>query len=68
MYSDGLYPVTRNNLLRVVAEWDVESISAMMAGMETVMADPEAQGEMSKWMEKLATLIEYAEGENWVVR
>ena len=53
---------------RVVAEWDVESISAMIVGMETVMANPEAQGEMSKWMEKLATLIEYAEGENWVVR
>ena len=40
----------------------------MIAGMETVMANSEAQGEMSKWMEKLATLIEYAEGENWVVR
>ena len=68
MYSDGLNPVTRNNLLWVVAEWDVESISAMIAGMKRVMANPEAQSEMSKWMEKLATLIEYAEGENWVVR
>ncbi len=68
MYSDGLNPVIRNNLLWVVAEWDVESISAMIAGMETVMANPEAQSEMSKWMEKLATLIDYAEAENWLVR
>ena len=53
---------------RVVAEWDVESTSAMNAGLEKVMANSEAESEMSRWMEKLATLIEYAEGENWVVR
>lgn len=53
---------------RVVVEWDVESTAVISAELETVMADPEAQREMSQWMEKLATLIEYAEGENWVVR
>ena len=32
---------------RVVAEWEFESTSAMNAGLETVIAAPEAQSEMS---------------------
>ncbi len=53
---------------RVVVEWEMGSVSEMNNALEQVMADPETKGEMSRWMEKLATLIEYAEGENWVVR
>ena len=53
---------------RVVIEWELESASAMNAALETVMANPDGQAEMSQWMDKLATLIEYAEGENWAVR
>ena len=53
---------------RVVVEWEMESFSEMTSALEKAMSDPAAQGEMAPWMEKLATLIEYAEGENWVVR
>jgi len=53
---------------RVVVEWEMESSSEMGAALEKVMSDPAVQGEMAQWMGKLATLIEYAEGENWVVR
>ena len=53
---------------RVVIEWDMESIASMNDALDRVMANPEGQAEMSQWVEKLATLIEYAEGENWVVR
>ena len=53
---------------RVVVEWEMESMSDMNTTLDQVLANPEAQGEMSQWMEKLAALIEYAEGENWVVR
>ena len=53
---------------RVVVEWDVESVSQMNTELEKVMASPEGQQEMAQWMGKLATLIEYAEGENWMIR
>ena len=53
---------------RVVVEWDVESVSQMNSEIGKVMATPEGQREMGQWMEKLATLIEYAEGENWIVQ
>ena len=52
---------------RVVVEWEMGSVSEMNNALEQVMANPEAQVEMSRWMEKLATLIEYAEGENWAI-
>ena len=52
---------------RVVVEWEVESTAQMNAEIEKAMASPEGQREMGQWMEKLATLIEYAEGENWVI-
>ena len=53
---------------RVVVEWEMGSISEMNTALEQVMADPETQGEMAQWLEKLNMMIEYAEGENWVVR
>ena len=53
---------------RVVVEWEMESAADMNAALEEVMSNPETQREMSPWMDKLATMIEYAEGENWVVR
>lgn len=53
---------------RVVVKWEAESIAVMNAQLESIMSKPESQAEMALWMEKLATLIEYAEGENWVVR
>ena len=53
---------------RVVVEWEVESTAQMNAEIEKAMASDEGQREMGQWMETLATLIEYAEGENWVVR
>ena len=53
---------------RVVVEWEMESAAEMNAALEKVMSSPETQREMSQWMDKLATMIEYAEGENWAVR
>ena len=53
---------------RVVVEWEMEGIAEMNTALEQVMANPEAQAEMSQWMDKLATLIEYAEGENWAIQ
>ena len=53
---------------RVVVEWEMDSIAVMNAELERIMSGPESQAEMAQWMEKLATLIEYAEGENWAVR
>ncbi|PKB72326.1 MAG: hypothetical protein BZY87_00620 [SAR202 cluster bacterium Io17-Chloro-G6] len=52
---------------RVVVEWEMESISDMSTALEQVMANSEGQAEMSQWMDKLATLIEYADGENWAI-
>ncbi|MCH8897689.1 MAG: hypothetical protein IIC33_05285 [Chloroflexi bacterium] len=70
------YPVTSRILTddmtgrsdRVAVEWEAESIAVMNAQLESIMSKPESQAEMAPWTEKLATLIEYAEGENWVVR
>ena len=44
------------------------SAAEMTAALDEAMSDPTIQGEMGQWMEKLAALIEYAEGENWAVR
>ncbi|MEE8466296.1 MAG: hypothetical protein V3S68_07445 [Dehalococcoidia bacterium] len=52
---------------RVVVEWEMESASDLTTTLEQVMANPEAQNEMAQWMERLGTMIEYAEGENWVI-
>lgn len=53
---------------RVVVEWEMASAAEMTAALDEAMSDPTIQGEMGQWMEKLAALIEYAEGENWAVR
>ena len=53
---------------RVVVEWEMESASELNTTIEQAMANPESQNEMAQWMEKLAPMIEYAEGENWVIQ
>ena len=53
---------------RVVAEWEAEKLGDFDAFMERAFADPQAQKEMGPWMEKLNSLIHYAEGENRLVR
>ena len=53
---------------RVVTEWEADNIGDFNAFMEQAMSNPQAQSEMGPWMEKLNSLIHYAEGENWLVR
>ena len=49
-------------------EWEVEGPSALNTEFYQVMAKTEVQEEMGLWMEKLATLIDHAEGETRVVQ
>ena len=53
---------------RVAAEWEAEQFGDFDAFMERAFSNPQAQTEMGPWMEKLNSLIHYAEGENWLVR
>ena len=53
---------------RVVVEWEMESIGSLDDSMSDLMGNSEAAAYFGPWMEKLNTLIHYAEGDIWLVR
>ena len=50
---------------RVVAEWQMESPTEMEDALEQAMSDPQTSAEFTAWVEKLNSLIHYAEVEHW---
>ena len=53
---------------RVVMEWELENVADMDTALNAVMSNPEGQAEFSRWMEKLNSLINYSEAENWTIQ
>ena len=53
---------------RVVAEWEADNVGEFESAVNRAMTNPQAQADMGPWMEKLGSLIDYAEGDNWLVR
>ncbi len=53
---------------RVVWEWEVASLGALETLLDQGMSTPEAQAFFGQWFQKLTTLIERAEVENWSIQ
>ncbi len=53
---------------RVVAEWEVNDMGELEAAMGTMMANEQVQASFRTWIQKLESLIHYAEVENWSIR
>ena len=53
---------------RVVVEWEMDTVGHMDEVMGQLMENPEAAAYFNPWMEKLNSLIHYAEGEIWSIR
>ena len=53
---------------RVVVEWEMDNIGSMDDSMSGLMSNPEAAAFFGPWMEKLNSLIHYAEGDIWSIR
>ena len=53
---------------RVAAEWEVNGLADIDAGLGRVMADPQMQPFFDTWLKKLNELIYYSEAENWTIR
>ncbi len=52
---------------RVVWEYEVDDLAAIDATLNKMMSDPQGQAGMEAWFEKLKSLIDQAEVENWNV-
>lgn len=53
---------------RVVAEWEANDMGEIEAAMGKAMANSQVQASFRGWVEKLESLIHYAEVENWSIR
>ena len=50
---------------RVVVEWESERAGDVHEAIDKAMQNPQAQAEFGPWIEKLNSLIHYAEVEHW---